>query len=365
MANLDRVAKLRDRLKTLQLDAVVVTHPSNRRYLTGFEGDDMPPNESSGHVVVGLSRAVLVVSSLEAQRATEQATGFEVFHRIRPLAAADAAVLKDIGAKRVGFEADAILYQDYVTLRENLGEDVELIPVGETINNIRAIKSPEEIAVIERAIDITDQAFERVSETIKEGDTERAVAFRLDMAMRELGATGNSFPTIVASGPNAALPHHEPSDRVIQAGEPIVIDMGAMVDGYCADLTRTVWVGEPNETLRAIYPVVQRAIAETEAELQPGMPGREGDGIAREVISGAGYGEYFMHGLGHGVGVRVHEGPNMSPRSEEALEPGHIVTIEPGIYLPGQGGVRIEDVAVIEENGIRVLTKARKRELDS
>ncbi|MGA7669260.1 MAG: Xaa-Pro peptidase family protein [Nitrolancea sp.] len=364
MANLDRVDKLRDRLTQLKLDAVVVTHPSNRRYLTGFEGDDIPPNESSGHVVVGLTRAVIIVSPLEAQRAREQATGFEVFHQIRPLAAADAAVLKEIGAMRVGFEADAILYNDYIALREKLDDDVELVPVGDTINALRAIKSPEEIAIIERAIDITDRAFERVAETIQEGDTERAVAFRLDMAMRELGATGNSFPTIVASGPNAALPHHEPSERAIHAGEPIVIDMGAMVDGYCADLTRTVWVGEPNETLRAIYPVVQRAIEETEAELQPGMPGREGDGIAREVISGAGYGEYFMHGLGHGVGVRVHEGPSMAPRVEEPLEPGHIVTIEPGIYLPGQGGVRIEDVAVIEENGIRILTKARKLQLD-
>ncbi len=365
MADLDRVTKLRKRLEDLELDAVVVTHPSNRRYLTGFEGDDIPPNESSGHVVIGLDRAVIVVSPLEAQHAREQATGFEVFHRIRPLAAADAAVVQEIGAKRVGFEADAILYNDYMTLRNNLDDEVELVPIGEAINNIRAIKTPDEIAVIERAIHMTDQAFERVAATIQVGDSERAIAFRLDIAMRELGATGYSFPTIVASGPNAALPHHEPSDRVIQEGEPIVIDMGAMVDGYCADLTRTVWVGEPNDTLRAIYPVVQRAISETEAELQPGMSGREGDGIAREVIAGAGYGEFFMHGLGHGVGVRVHEGPSMAPRVEEPLQPGHIVTIEPGIYLPGQGGVRIEDVAVIEENGIRILTRAPKFKLDN
>ena len=364
MADLERVAKLRKRLEELELDAVVVTHPSNRRYLTGFEGDDIPPNESSGHVVVGANRAVIVVSPLEAQRAREQASGFEVFHRVRPLAAADAAVLKEMGAKRVGFEDDAILHIDYMTLRDHLDDDVELISVGEAINEIRAIKTPDEIAIIERAIHITDEAFERVSATIQQGDTERAVAFRLDMAMRELGATGYSFPTIVASGPNAALPHHEPSDREIQEGEPIVIDMGAMVDGYCADLTRTVWFGEPNDTLRAIYPVVQRALAETEAELQPGMSGREGDGIAREVIAGAGYGEFFMHGLGHGVGVRVHEGPSMAPRVEAPLQPGHIVTIEPGIYLPGQGGVRIEDVAVIEENGIRVLTRAPKLQLD-
>jgi Xaa-Pro aminopeptidase len=309
-------------------------------------------------VVVSAGRAVLVVSPLEAQRAQEQATGFEVFDRVRPLARADATLLQEMGAKRVGFEADAIIYEDYVTLSTELGDAVELVPVGEMINDLRAIKTPEEIEILERAIHITDEAFQKVAAGIKEGDTERQIALRLDVAMRELGASGSSFPTIVASGPNAARPHHEPSDRAIGAGEPIVIDMGAMVDGYCADLTRTVWVGEPDETIRAIYPVVLQALQETEAELRPGMSGREADGIAREVISGAGYGDYFPHGLGHGVGVRVHESPSMSPRTEAPLAPGHIVTIEPGIYLPGKGGVRIEDVAVIEEDGIRVLTRA-------
>ncbi len=351
-------------MKQAGLDAVVVTHPTNRRYLTGFEGDDIPPNESAGHVIVSQDRAVMVVSPLEAHRASEQAHGFDVFDRVRPLAKADAAVLKEIGARRVGFEADAILYHDYVMLREELSDDVQLDPVGELINDLRAIKAPDEIAVLERAIHITDEAFERVAATIKEGDTEREIALRLDTTMRELGATGSSFPTIVASGPNAARPHHEPSDRQILAGEPIVIDMGAVVDGYCADLTRTTWVGEPNEVLRAIYPIVLQALNDVEAELRPGMPGREADGIAREVIAAGGYSDFFPHGLGHGVGVRVHESPSMSPRTDEPLVAGHVVTIEPGIYLPGRGGVRIEDVAVIEEQGIRVLTRASKRTID-
>ncbi len=359
-----RLDRLRAQIKDAGLDAVVITHPTNRRYLTGFEGDDIAPNESSGHVVVSADRAVLVVSPLEAQRAQEQAEGFEVFDRVRPLARADATVLSETGTRRVGFEADAIIYQDYVTLREVLDDNVELVPVGELINDLRAIKTPDEIRILERAIQITDEAFERVAATIKEGDTERDIAFRLDTAMRELGATGLSFPTIVASGPNAARPHHEPSERAINAGDAIVIDMGAVVDGYCADLTRTVWVGEPDETLRAIYPVVEKALSEAEAELRPGMSGREGDGISREVIAGAGYGDYFPHGLGHGVGVRVHESPSMSPRTDAPLVPGHVITIEPGIYLPGKGGVRIEDVAVVEEDGIRVLTRARKQQLD-
>ncbi|HEX3722113.1 MAG TPA: aminopeptidase P family protein [Nitrolancea sp.] len=358
-----RISQLRAVLRSADLDAIVITHPANRRYLTGFEGDDTPPNESSGHVVIGMDRAVLVVSPLEAQRAREQAPEYEIFDRVRPLAKADATVLNEIGAKRVGFEDDAILYLDYVTLRDNLGTETELVPIGERVADIRVVKSSVEISIIERAIEITDQAFERVAAEIKEGDTEREVALRLDVAMREFGASGQSFPTIVASGPNSARPHHEPSDRQIVAGEPIVIDMGAMVDGYCADLTRTVWVGEPNETLRAIYPIVLRALEEAEAELTVGMSGREGDGISREVIAGTGYGEFFMHGLGHGVGVQIHERPNLSPRSDEQLQPGHLTTIEPGIYLPGRGGVRIEDVVVVVEDGIRVLTRASKRQL--
>lgn len=360
-----RISRLREQLRGNNLDAVVITHPTNRRYLTGFEGDDIPPNESAGHVVIGRDRAVLVTSPLEAQRAQEQAAGFEIFDRVRPLARADAAVLKELGASRVGFEADAIVYQDYVTLRDELDDGVELIPVGEMINDLRAVKTPDEIAIIERAVHITDEAFETVIAGIREGDSERAIALRLDTAMRELGAGGPAFPTIVASGPNAARPHHEPSDRTIAAGEPIVIDMGAAVDGYCADLTRTVWVGEPDETIRAIYPVVRRALDEAERELRPGMSGREGDGIAREVIAGAGYGEFFPHSLGHGLGVRVHESPSLSPRADQPLIPGHVITIEPGIYLPGKGGVRIEDVAVVEEDGIRILTRAPKVDFDS
>ena len=358
-----RIIQLREAIERAGLDAIVITHPANRRYLTGFEGDDTPPNESAGQVVVGATSAVLVVSPLEAPRAKEQATDFEIFDRVRPLAKADATVLNEIGAKRIGFEEDAILYQDYVTIKENLSADCELVAVENMVGDIRAVKTPAEIAVIERAIAITDQAFEQVAAGIKEGDTERQIALRLDVAMRELGASGPSFPTIVASGPNSARPHHEASDRRIVAGEPIVIDMGALVDGYCADLTRTVWVGEPNETLRAIYPVVMQAIEAAEAELTPGMSGREGDGIAREVIAGAGYGDFFPHSLGHGLGVQVHERPNLSPRTDEQLAPGHIITIEPGIYLPGKGGVRIEDVAVVEQDGIRILTRASKRQL--
>lgn len=360
----DRLAALRKRIAELGLDAIVITHPSNRYYLTGYTGDDIPPNESGGHVIITPDRAVLVTSSVNSEQARQQASGFEVFDRVYGLAEADAAVLQEIGVRRVGFEDKAILYQDYRTLTERLGDEVELVPVGTLVDDLRLIKTQEEIAKIARAIEVTDRAFEQVAPTIKAGDRERDIAWRLEVAMRELGASGPSFPTIVASGPNAALPHHDPGDRQIQPGEPIVIDMGARVDGYCADLTRTVWVGEPDPRLREIYPIVLRALETAEAGLKAGLTGREADALARGVIEQAGYGEAFGHSLGHGVGVRVHEGPALSKRNEEPLPAGSVVTIEPGIYIPGWGGVRIEDVGVLEEDGVRILTRAAKRSID-
>lgn len=355
-----RISKLRDRLTASNLDAIVVTHPSNRFYLTGFSATDTPPNESSGHVVIGQDRAVLVTSFLNADQARQQAADFEIADRTRIFAEADAKILREIGAKRAGFENTAILYNDYRTLADTLGDAVELVPVGPLVDNLRAVKTPEEIERIAHAVAVTDRALEQVAATLQEGQTELEIAWRLEVAMRELGAEGLAFPIIVASGPNAARPHHEPGERVIRAGEPIVIDMGALVNGYCADLTRTIWIGEPEAKLREVYAIVLDALRAAEATIRPGMTGKEADAVARDVIAAAGYGDAFGHSLGHGLGVRVHEGPALSARSEERLEPGNVVTIEPGIYLPDWGGVRIEDVAVIEENGSRVLTGAPK-----
>lgn len=358
-----RIEALRARLAESGLDSVVITHPTNRRYLTGYTGEDHPPNESPAHVVIAEERAVIVTSPLEAERARQQTEGFEVVDEFRPLAHGDAEVLKQLGARRVGFEDEAILFKDYQTLRGELGVDVELVPVGSLIDELRAVKAADELDLLARAIEITDQAFQQVAPQIKEGDSERDIAFRLENAMRELGADGPSFPTIVASGPNAALPHHEPGERKIVAGEPIVIDMGAALHGYCADLTRTVWVGEPNEFLRRVYPIVLRAQQAAVAGLRAGLTGREGDDLAREVIDEYRLAEYFNHSLGHGLGIRVHERPSLSPRSDDTLVPGQVVTIEPGVYIPGEGGVRIEDVAVIEEDGIRVFTRAPKYQI--
>lgn len=360
----DRLAALRERLGAAGLDAIVITHPSNRFYLSGYTAEDIPPNESGGHLVVSRDRAIVVASTTNSEQARQQATDFEVFDRIRGLANADIELLKEIGALRVGFEERAILHADYQALRGGLDQRVELVGVGTMLEDLRAVKSTEEIAKITHAIEVTDQALAQVAPTIKAGDTERAVAWRIESAMREMGAEGPSFPIIVAAGTNAAMPHHSPSERTIRPGEPIVIDMGALVDGYCADLTRTLWVGEPDQMLRKIYPIVLRALQAAEAGLKAGASGKEIDTLARDVIGEAGYGAAFGHGLGHGLGVRVHEEPSLSQRSESVLAPGNVVTIEPGIYLPEWGGVRIEDVAVIEENGARILTGAPKPVID-
>lgn len=358
----DRMSALRERLAAANLDALVITHPSNRFYLSGYTGDDIPPNESAGHLIITPDKAILTASTTNSEQARQQATGFEVFDKIRGLAQADVAVLKELGAKRIGFEDDAILYADYQTLATEL-DGVELVPVGDMVDSLREVKTDEEIALLARAIEITDQAFEQVAATIREGDRERDIAARLERAMVDLGADGVAFPTIVASGPNAALPHHSPGDRQIAAGEPIVIDMGALYNGYCADLTRTVWVGEPDERLREIYPIVLEALTQTAQALRAGVTGKEADEIARKVIGDAGYGDAFVHGLGHGLGVRVHEGPSLGARNVEPLVAGNVLTIEPGIYLPEWSGVRIEDVVVIEEQGARVLTGAKKYEI--
>jgi Xaa-Pro aminopeptidase len=358
----ERVTRLRELLGEHELDAIVITHPSNRFYLSGFLAEDHPPNESAGHLVISHDRAVLIVSPIEAESAGRQAPDFEVvsFSREVPgLARTDAEVLKAIGVKRVGFEDSAILYSDYRTLKKNL-EEVEMVPVGDAVDNLRAVKSPEEIDVLAKALRITDQAFEKVAPTIVAGDAENAVAWRIEQAFREFGAEGPAFPTIVASGPNAALPHHRAGERLIQEGEPIVIDMGAYVGGYCGDLTRTVWVGEPETRLKEIYQKVYDANEAAEAGIRAGMTGKEADAIARNVIDEAGYGEQFIHSLGHGLGVRVHEAPSLSPRYDQPLQAGNVVTIEPGIYIPGWGGVRIEDVGHILDDRVDVFTTAPK-----
>ena len=231
---------------------------------------------------------------------------------------------------------------------------VTLEPVGTLVSKLRAVKDTEEIATLRRAQAITVAAFTSVAPRITAGMTEKQVAWELEKAVRDAGGAGMAFSTIVGAGENGARPHHGASDRPIREGEPIVIDMGAVYEGYCGDLTRTIVVGEPDEKFRQVYDVVLRAMRHVEEIARPGMTGGEIDAAAREVITDAGFGEYFIHSLGHGVGLQVHEGPSARAEGEDIYAPGMTLTVEPGIYLEGWGGVRIEDLVILNESGMRI-----------
>ena len=239
----------------------------------------------------------------------------------------------------------------------------KLMATTSLADQLRAVKEPEELATIEHAIYIADTAMEQVSERLRPGMTEKEVAWQMELAMRELGADAISFDTIVAAGPNGARPHHQTSDYVLQRGEPVVIDMGARYKGYCSDMTRTFVLGAADETFRKVYDTVLAAQEVAEATVRSGLTGIEVDGLARKVIEEAGYGERFGHSLGHGIGLAVHELPGVGPRSEGVLEDGMVFSVEPGIYLTGWGGVRIEDLVVLENGVARNLNKAHKRDL--
>lgn len=353
----DRLHRLVAQFPEKELDALLISAPENRRYLSGFTG-------SAGYLFISSERAVLVTDSRYTEQATNQAPDFQVM-QVRGGWDWFLEQLKETGVKRVGFESRDMTVATYNSLVGAVKDDsalsqVSMIATAEMPEEGRVFKDQRELALLQRAIDASDAAMEAVCPNITVGMTEREVAWRMEMAMRDFGADGISFDTIVASGPNGAMAHHRPSDRAIQAGEPIVIDMGAIVEGYCSDITRTVVVGEPDETFRKIYDIVLGAQLTAINTVRPGMTGEDCDDLSRAVIAEAGYGDNFGHSLGHGVGLAVHENPRVSPRSPDKLEPNMVFTVEPGIYLTGWGGIRIEDIVVLGDDGAKVLSKAGK-----
>lgn len=354
-----RLGRLREAMAKEGIPSLYTTHPYNRRYLTGYTGQDHMPNESAGAVLVTPDAQYLHVSRLNSEQARAEAPDFAIV--AYPKRDEMAQQIKDLGAKhlftRLGIEEKSILYATYQLLAEAL-PGVELVSVGDLVTNLRAIKDRDEIALLRRAQAITVAAFTDVSGRITVGMTEKEVAWELEKAVRAHGGEGLGFSTIVGAGPNGARPHHSVSDRKIQEGEPVVIDMGASYEGYSGDLTRTIVVGEPDDQFRRVYDVVLRAMRHAEEIAKPGMKGGDLDAAARAVIAEAGYGDNFIHTLGHGIGLQVHEGPGARTDGEDIFSPGMSLTIEPGIYLEGWGGVRIEDTIVFTETGIENLTAA-------
>ncbi len=345
-------------LAARKLDAVLVTSPENRQYLSGFSAGDMGMQESAGALLVTRREKILLTDGRYKIQAEQEAIGWRVEIYQKGLARKLGKIAREIPLDRVGYEPENLTCACMKRFEKRLA-DTEFVEIPPGIEKMRAVKQAPEVEAVRRAIAVAEEVFNNVWETLEPGCTEREVAWEIT---RQLGekSEGPSFPPIVASGPNAALPHAVPTDRVIRQGETVIIDMGAIVDGYCSDMTRTIIPGgdAPAET-RQVYMVVKRAQAAAQDCIMAGMTGREADAVARRVINDAGYGKYFVHSLGHGVGLAVHEAPSLSPRSRKKLRSGMVVTVEPGIYIDGKCGVRLENMGLVEENGLQVLSSSK------
>lgn len=353
-----RRAALIARLAERQLGGCLLTSDHARGYFSGFTAESHH-TVPTAVLLVGHDRTALLTSANNVAWAESEAPGVEVVVWRRPWWPMLGELLNGLGWTTLGFQADHLSVAAYGALVDSCPATIIFEDLGDIAVELRAVKDESEILTLQHAAEITDRAFVEATANLTAGLTERELALRLDRAMQDHGA-GPGFPTIVASGPNAARPHHAPTARPIRPGEPVIIDMGARFDGYTADLTRTVWIGDPEPMLATIYPVVARANEASQAATRAGISGRNLDSVARKVIAAAGYGDAFVHGLGHGVGLEIHEAPSAGQQSDDTLVASNTLTIEPGIYIPGWGGVRIEDMGVVTNDGFRRLSNAPK-----
>jgi Xaa-Pro aminopeptidase len=350
--------KLRRLFDDKKIDAVLITRAPNRRYLSGFDG-------TAGYLFITPGKAVLATDFRYTEQAAQEAPDFAVLRIGGNLAGWLPGLVSDSGVKNLGFEAADVTFdfhRQLLTALKKKNVAAKLVPVSVMVESLRAVKEPAEIELIKKASAVTDAAFNDVSGALQAGMTELRIAWELEKSMRENGSQALPFEIIIASGPEAALPHHKPTGRAIRNAEPVVIDMGAKVGGYATDLSRTVCAGRPDAQFKRVYHIVHEAQAAALSGIRAGMTGHEADAIAREVIKKARFGDAFGHSLGHGVGLEEHESPRLGPNSKDVLTEGMVFTVEPGIYLPGWGGVRIEDTVIMEKGKVRLLTAALKND---
>ena len=348
----NRLVRLREQLDGHEIHGFLLTAPRSLRYITGFSG-------SNGCALVSRDEAIFITDFRYKTQAEEEVQGF-VHRMAKEELFKDLAKVKWFGKKRrLGFESSHVSVEQLQQLSELLPK-TELVPIKELVEQISIVKDEREIENIRQAVQISDAVFEEVIELLQPGIREVEVCAELEYRMRKEGSERLAFDAIVVSGERSALPHGQPTDKRLHKGELVTMDYGARVGGYCSDFTRTVVLGKANGRQRDIYQICLRAQQAAEEAARAGMMASELDGVARQIIVDAGYGDHFGHGLGHGLGLEVHEGPRLSPKGKMRLDAGMVVTIEPGIYLPQVGGVRIEDVVVIREDGCEVLTQARK-----
>ena len=349
-----RLQKLRTTLSEKNIPAILISQPENRYYLSGFSG-------SAGYLLITADRQLLATDFRYVEQMKRQSPDYQLFEIKGEMSAWFPAFISALGLKELFFESEDVTFDRYSKLKDICAPlSVELKPSISLVEAIRAVKEPGEIALIEQAVAVSDAAIEHIRKASRPGMTEIKMAWEIEKYMREHGSQTVPFEVIVAAGKNAALPHHRPSDYVIQAGEPVIIDIGAKCEGYVSDLTRTLCLGKEDAQFRRIYDIVLKAQMAAEEQIRSGMGGSEADAIARNIIESAGYGDKYGHGLGHGLGLVVHEKPHVGVTSKDVLADGMVFTVEPGIYMPEWGGVRIEDTVTLEHGKIRVLTASKK-----
>lgn len=348
-----RQRRLQDALLASGAEALLVTHPPNLHYLCGFTG-------SSGALVLGGGRRVLFIDGRYTTQARAETEGVRVALASGPLLEAAAAWVSRQGARRIAVEAQHMTLATRAAFARSLPKRVRLKPLDGLVERLRMVKEPAEVALLRNAVRLGSALFNRALKVIRPGVTEAEVAAEIEYAARRAGAQGMSFETIVAGGRRSALPHGKASSQPIPNKGFVVLDFGVILGGYCSDMTRTVHMGRAPRQAREMYEVVRKAQERALASVRPGVKAAEVDYAARQVLQEAGLGRYFTHSTGHGLGLEIHEPPRLGKNQTEVLEPGMVVTIEPGAYVPGRGGVRIEDVVVVTRKGCEVLTPTTK-----
>lgn len=352
-----RLERLRQHLLEKSLDGILITQPENCRYLSGFTGS----GGYAGMLLITQDVNLLATDFIHFEQAKQEAPEFDIVI-LRPSSRRFAEILSNHVGKNVGFESNAVTFAEASRLAEAAeAARVQTVATEGVVESLRAIKEPTEIASIQEAALLADSAVRYLTDTLKPGLTESQAAWKLEKFLREKGSEHMPFQIIVASGPNAALPHAKPTDRTLSEGEPIICDLGARFQGYASDLSRTFYLGPPDEVFIKIYDLVLAAQTRAMHEMKTGMTGAEVDELARSVIEDDGYGESFGHGLGHGVGLAVHEEPRLGQGSTDRIVDNMVFTVEPAIYVPGWGGVRIEDTVMVDGGKVRPLTMAPKQ----
>lgn len=346
-----RIDKIRRKLVEKELESIIVKSLPNIYYLSGLTSADAT-------LFITMDKIYLLTDFRYLEQAAREAENYEILRVDNNLV----EILEELskGLRTIGIEEDTISWKDYRRMQKAFSGR-NLLDASDILKEIRQVKEQAEIEIIRQAIKITDLAFDQILGRIAPGVTEEEIGLELEFSLRKMGASGKSFDFIVASGERSAMPHGEASAKKIKFGEQLTLDFGAKYKWYCSDLTRTVFVGEPEAKHRKIYDIVLEAQQAALEVIKPGLSGKEVDALAREVISKAGYGEYFGHGLGHSLGLEIHETPLFNPKETKILEPGMIMTVEPGIYIPDWGGVRIEDVVIVTNYGVEVLTQSPKQ----